>query len=65
VHDAEDFTAETESAGWPNVVFPVLVLLLVVGVVCLLVFTGVVTPDQVRESPEAIPTTTPTIEISP
>ncbi len=65
MRDLDDLTAETGRSVWPTVVLPLLVLLLVVGVVCVLVFTGVVAPDQAREAPVDMPTTVPTIEIAP
>lgn len=61
----EDFTAEVERSDWLTVVLPVLVLLVVVGIVCALVLTEVVTPDQARMVPGDIPTTVPTIEVTP
>ncbi|MGI5939379.1 MAG: hypothetical protein ACOX8V_01610 [Thermoleophilia bacterium] len=42
-----------------------IVLLLVVGIVSVLVLTGLVQGDAVRLAPEGLPTTVPTIEIAP
>lgn len=61
----EDLTGEVERSDWRTVVLPVLVLLVVVGIVCALVLTEVVMPDQARMAPEDIPTPTPTIEVTP
>ena len=55
-------SSEATGAPWS---LPVLVLLVVVGIVCALVLTEVVMPDQARMAPEDIPTTTPTIEVTP
>jgi hypothetical protein len=65
VPSQEDLTGETERSDWRTVVIPVLVLLVVVGIVCALVLTEVVAPDQERTAPESIPTTVPTIEVAP
>lgn len=61
----DDLTAEAEPGGWQAIVLPVLVLLVVVGVVCVLVFTGVVAADEERAVPDGSSTTASTIQIAP
>lgn len=52
-------------AWWSAVIAPIIVLLLVIGIVSVLVLTGLVQGDAVRLAPEGLPTTVPTIEIAP
>jgi hypothetical protein len=44
---------------------PLVTLLVVVGVVCGLVFGGVIKGDEIRVSPEHAPTTQSTVQIAP
>jgi hypothetical protein len=66
VRSEEDLPGEESGRrDWLDLVLPVLVLLVVVGIVCVLVFTGVVSSDQEHDVPGESTTTTPTIEIIP
>jgi len=50
---------------WQDLLLPVLVLIVTVGVISALVLTGVVQGDASREVPVNAPTTLPTVEVAP
>ncbi len=50
---------------WQDMLLPVLVLIVIVGVISALVLTGIVQGDESRRAPADAPTTLPTVEVVP
>jgi len=65
VFDDEGYEDVPDRSWWRTLLLPVVVLLVIVGIVSALMFSGALQGDAVREAPSDAPTTVPTVEVAP